>query len=400
MANSTPESAVVLEKVRAAISKYDRPVILTIDGPDGCGKATVTQIISEALKTADIGVYHLEPPFYNTLTGKIITEYLKSTKASQIMDRKVISEMYGFDRNMYYAFNWDRMMGIRTPCVLLYNRSWLSNLIYQTTLIGATSSDPYKQTNQLLRIMKEDDNSKTLWEGTLSELRNHIVAEKMAANGGTPIIIKHDDVPKGMGIYSLGDDDDPSTCITADVFKTMEDIYLDTRINMILEMAEYIFANEIATWSCPQDMTKPFTDYLPVFNYVISPPFQKEGIEILMSNMTKRYNGDETKNDRNENRNFLNAVMENIMFLHAHQAQIFAPEMYMQYKHANSPISSPYLREEARSLWKAFNFNVVDTTKCVKNLYTHFEMNTATVQLPPDMVAMRILDNWISDMAR
>ena len=129
--------------------------IITIDGVDGSGKNTVSSKIQENLESKGYDVIRISPPFYDTPTGKIVSDYLHDQYGG-INDRWMISQLYSYDRNMWMKDHFDlfttpdyRYYSNNPKRVFLYNRNWISNLLYQTTLSFQTDMfrdnifDPY-----------------------------------------------------------------------------------------------------------------------------------------------------------------------------------------------------------------------------------------------------------------
>lgn len=111
----------------------NKKLIVTIDGADGAGKKTTAKELQEILEERGFRTYYMDFPDYSSNTGKAIKEYL--TDPSYTCDnRRVISQLYTADRSMWMMKNRNNP-DLLNADILLYNRSWISNLIYQTTVI-------------------------------------------------------------------------------------------------------------------------------------------------------------------------------------------------------------------------------------------------------------------------
>ena len=63
------------EKIKDLINSQDQ-IILTIDGPDGSGKATVSALVNQFFFNMGIQSMVISPPFYDSKAGSIIKDYL------------------------------------------------------------------------------------------------------------------------------------------------------------------------------------------------------------------------------------------------------------------------------------------------------------------------------------
>ena len=66
--------------------------IIGIDGIDGSGKSTVTQFVKERLIMMGYKVITIEPPFYDTVSGSLVTDYLRNGYGD-IRDRYICTSL-------------------------------------------------------------------------------------------------------------------------------------------------------------------------------------------------------------------------------------------------------------------------------------------------------------------
>lgn len=105
-------------------------MIITIDGVDGVGKKTTIEALKERLEETGDHVYMMDFPQYDKPGGMAVRQYLTDTNMVSAY-RDPINMVYQNDRNLF-------MMGVSKDAELahataiLYNRSWISNMIFQT----------------------------------------------------------------------------------------------------------------------------------------------------------------------------------------------------------------------------------------------------------------------------
>ena len=77
----------------------DRGKLIVLDGTDGSGKETQTQLLKDRLANDGITVVKYTFPNYDTFFGKMITEYLDGEYGSTTaLHPKMASILYAFDR--------------------------------------------------------------------------------------------------------------------------------------------------------------------------------------------------------------------------------------------------------------------------------------------------------------
>lgn len=261
--------------------------IITIDGVDGVGKTTVSSYIKIFLENRGFEVEVISPPFYETPMGKIVKDYLQ-TGFGDIRDRLVASQLYAMDRNLWMKENFHKFLSkenskffdIQSKKVFLYNRNWISNLFYQTTIGYQSDEDQEKmdfpRTTVGLSCMR------------MTELHEIFTSEK-----GYP------DIPEDRLI-------------------ALKALYLYDRAADANRMIRNLYEMEIAPWYGIQDLNLKWVDFVTaakhVVNLVLTP--DAEAYQILYSNLMKRYQGDTSKMDRNEkSQSYMVSVIENIHWL-------------------------------------------------------------------------------------
>lgn len=288
-------------------------IILTVDGPDGSGKATVTKILKAIFNECPISSWLISPPFYDTKSGQIVKDYLMNGPQC-ITSRKVVSMLYSMDRNLFYRENMKDMMRNK---ILIFDRSWLSNLIYQTTVYLPKDTDFFVENCKEISIKHEDHQFAKF--ASLAKLYDAITNNDRDALGG---------IPRASAM----------------------DLLNQIRTENAIGMADLIYRVEIDPWRVENDSSifqKGF-----IFNAILNPGYDSD---ILMRNMSQRYGGDSNQNDRNENAKFQYSVIDNIVFLYDNQADLYKNHGYLRPFFSfhmiettfNAPIfNTPYFRSE------------------------------------------------------
>ncbi len=106
-----------------------RGKLIVLDGTDGSGKETQTQLLENKLVSEGITVIKYTFPNYQTFFGKMITEYLEGGYGSTIrIHPKMASILYAFDRFKFAAEIKEHLeMGKYVIC----DRYVESNMAYQ-----------------------------------------------------------------------------------------------------------------------------------------------------------------------------------------------------------------------------------------------------------------------------
>lgn len=272
--------------------------IISIDGVDGSGKTTQSAILEKKLKAMGFEVLTVDFPQYQSLPGQMVKEYLSHGSGS-ITSREVLSQLYSMDRNWWMKDHFDWFLKQDDPSklpwfnpnsdrIILYNRNWISNLLYQTT--------PIMQSEEMARHMMP---YRIYW----------------SESGST----KHVRMDEAY-CYALEHPDDTAF---------VED-FTENRIDYIQEHMNLIWNMEIAPWTAIR-MERAGGTFLydnfvmaasTVTNLVLSP--NPQSYHILKENMMKRYQNDEGKMDINESSiDFMVSVMENINWIHENAKSVY-----------------------------------------------------------------------------
>ncbi len=102
-------------------------MLIVIEGLDGCGKTTQLDLLKKRLNNANFITF----PYYNTNSGKIISEYLSGAyrEEDQSVSAYSVSTMYAVDRYTSYKTHWEALYKSGAP--LISARYVSSNAIYQ-----------------------------------------------------------------------------------------------------------------------------------------------------------------------------------------------------------------------------------------------------------------------------
>lgn len=340
--------------------------IIGIDGIDGAGKSTVAQFIKERLIMMGYHVVTIEPPFYDTPSGKIVEDYLRHGY-DDIRDRMVASMLYSFDRTMwmkenfgstfinpenYFEYTKDQKL------IVLYTRNWLSNIFFQTTPIAQTPVDSYRVMGHVFGTVLNEDGE----EIRLTLPRMHEILQELRVCGG---VSEHYNIRNFKSI------------------RTIQTLYRRQRALFVKNMMRDVYMMDIMPWhAClPEAVVEeryPKTlhyfnevDFVQaaesVCNIVLAPHMANTSVDILRQNMIRRYKGDETKMDRNEaNREYLDSVLENIHYIHRNFDRIMSTKATHNITFHDANLSSAE-EDDALSLSsllleKAYRYHIIHTT--------------------------------------
>lgn len=327
------------------------PKIYIIDGTDGCGKSTITNILQEKLSRGGkkkVGIISF--PCYQSPMGQIVSDYLHNGYGD-IRDRRVASQLYAMDRNLWMRDNFDRYFLSGEYDILIYNRSWISNIIHNTTLLAQTPEDTDKlklyvsfkdEKLYLADIAQyfnaEDSDSiysiNTVMKGynptEIADASIYSVQNMQSANGVT--IGSADKVKEFITNFSQ------KLSISYGLMESiLKDAYQNARTRLVSEAIRNSFYDEIDPWQILKDhhpappanisedlyfnklttISVPFTDLIAETPIILAPFNDDFSSEVIETNLMKRYNGDESQKDRNEiSHDYQKAVIENIYYLY------------------------------------------------------------------------------------
>ena len=114
-------------------------MLIVIDGLDGCGKSTQLDLLKEKIT----GAHFITFPYYNTNSGKIVTDYLNGVfnENDPEISAYSASAMYAVDRYTSYKTHWEKLYKSGSPVISA--RYVTSNAIYQMTKLDKSEWDKY-----------------------------------------------------------------------------------------------------------------------------------------------------------------------------------------------------------------------------------------------------------------
>jgi hypothetical protein len=295
------------------------PCIYCIDGTDGSGKGTVSEMVQKKLEEDGFRVAVISPPFYDTVTGTLVTELLQRG-AGAMQDRDCISMLYSLDRNMYYRNYFDRIYRHNNYDIVLYNRNWLSNVFYQTTLIANTPA----ATQQLRPCgCKYYFGHSDVNEFYLYELHDFFNPLKLGM--GMP---NYEKAMKTMD--AIAQWLEPDELDANEGFVTVE------RARIVREHMKLLHSLELAPWHIYKTSMGGAQNHSYSWNFVceafgfkswvLCPSLDDEGVKVIEQNLMRRYDNDLSRLDLNEaNPRYQLAVIENIHWIHDHWDYIRDP---------------------------------------------------------------------------
>lgn len=302
------------------------PEIICIDGTDGTGKSTMSQAIGDIL-TKEFGkkVRVISPPFYDTLPGKMVYEFLhKGWK--DIKDRRVLSAFYSNDRNWWLREHFEELMFSGVDYVIT-NRWALSNVLHNTTLFI-----PEKSVDKPTGIHSLCHDTMTSMPQAVPTSHwgryYHInIPANLASQMPKDFVLQCATKLFTLGeIYRLCDSyqdfsyvdmgpDQKAPNPTWEFWRVLRLTADYIRAMIIREHCNFIYDLEIAPWWIQgvDGLYMPFAN----INTVV---LNSGDSAINRNNLKKRYNGDEKKMDINEESvNYQDAVIENVNWIYQHQ---------------------------------------------------------------------------------
>ena len=333
--------------------------ILCIDGVDGCGKGTVTKMIKKRLEAEGHSVALIEPPFYHTRPGQIVKSYLMRGYGD-IQDRRIASMLYSFDRNMWYMKHFDEVFKSEKYDTVIYNRNWLSNVFFQTTLICQSPEDTLRFEGE--KFMLIPGRGKAPINITLAGLHDTTKVNREPALLDNATLEILDENINPMNDYSL-----PAQ-------RLMLDAYRFARTKKVQDMIQYVYDMEIMPWHINRD-DKPFTSDCYISTIVLTPVLNDAYMRNIYENLMKRYQGDESQFDRNEqSARYLFSVVENIHWIKRNFDQVMGVEpikpliagkspWLLRLPNTPDPIVHDTIDTMSMDIQHAFDFNIIHTSE-------------------------------------
>ena len=114
-------------------------MLIVIDGLDGCGKSTQLELLKEKFTNAHFITF----PYYNTNSGKIVSDYLsgKFPEKTPAVSAYSASAIYAVDRYTSFKTHWEELYNSNSPVISA--RYTTSNAIYQMTKLDKSLWDEY-----------------------------------------------------------------------------------------------------------------------------------------------------------------------------------------------------------------------------------------------------------------
>lgn len=114
-------------------------MLIVIDGLDGCGKSTQFELLKKKFTDAHFITF----PYYNTNSGKIVSDYLggKFPEENPTISAYSASAIYAVDRYTSYKTHWQEFCKSSAPVISA--RYTTSNAIYQMTKLQKSDWDGY-----------------------------------------------------------------------------------------------------------------------------------------------------------------------------------------------------------------------------------------------------------------
>ena len=114
-------------------------MLIVIDGLDGCGKSTQFEMLKEKFTYAHFITF----PYYNTDSGRIVSDYLSGKFPENVPSVSAFSAsaIYAVDRYTSFKTHWQKLYESGSPVISA--RYTTSNAIYQMTKLQKSEWDSY-----------------------------------------------------------------------------------------------------------------------------------------------------------------------------------------------------------------------------------------------------------------
>ena len=355
-----------------------KPIVLTIDGIDGSGKATITERIIDHIRDSGHSVTSVSFPDYLSPTGQAVSEYLGNGYV-QSNNRIAAATLYSADRNRYWMNNFRRLFGGDYEYVVL-NRNWMANILFQTSLLTAKATElnaveqkyklsywmPAMTLAEWYHLLKAagmittdrlwseqyirdfidslpanasidgariglNDGMKRAFDKKLTAYE-YLTTASMTAN----IMFPNSAAENGIEVKTV---DHP---IIHENWKDILQAYKMNRINVVRIMMLTMFQSEIAPWF--------ENDNFEFRTVVLSSSRPSHSQQLFRKNMLKRYNGDASKLDVHEqSSDYLGSVVENATFIKENMSEILSIDGIFR-----------ALLPQSAGLMKYFNYDIIN----------------------------------------
>lgn len=111
------------------------PIIIVIEGTDGCGKGTQTKKLVESLETMGFSVYTKSFPNYNSPSSELVKMYLGGAfgASANCLDAYSASSLYAVDRLATYLL--EIKPAIEEGKIIVLDRYTTANMVHQCVKI-------------------------------------------------------------------------------------------------------------------------------------------------------------------------------------------------------------------------------------------------------------------------
>lgn len=125
------------------VMKVSKGRLIVLEGLDGSGKATQTQILTDYLKSIGINAHKVTFPNYEDSSSALVKMYLNSEFGSSPEDVNsyAASSFYAVDRYASYMKYWGKLY--HSGATIISDRYTTSNMIYQLSKLDKSKWDEY-----------------------------------------------------------------------------------------------------------------------------------------------------------------------------------------------------------------------------------------------------------------
>ncbi|OGE73843.1 MAG: hypothetical protein A3I07_00565 [Candidatus Doudnabacteria bacterium RIFCSPLOWO2_02_FULL_42_9] len=114
--------------------------LIVVDGTDGSGKSTQTQLLYRRLKKQRIKTAFLDIPIYNSFTGELVARYLRNDFGR--IDAYLAATLYAVNR---FEAKDKIVKWLREGYVVVLNRYVTANLIHQSANLDKKDREKFKK---------------------------------------------------------------------------------------------------------------------------------------------------------------------------------------------------------------------------------------------------------------
>lgn len=127
--------------------KNTKGYIIVIEGLDGSGKATQTQMLTEHLHDLNLNVKHISFPDYSQPSSTLVKMYLNSEfgDTPQSVNAYAASSFYAVDRYASFMKSWKNFYN--SGGIIIVDRYITSNIIYQMVKLPENEWDSFIKWN-------------------------------------------------------------------------------------------------------------------------------------------------------------------------------------------------------------------------------------------------------------